>query len=561
MPEIETYSGIKKLTIDSEVVTTAVGRVTATIGDVVNNKTFIDTNGELSTGTLTAYGPREEKTVTAATTTITVEPSLGKYGLSKVTINPTPSEEKTVTMGTIATTVNPTAGRLLSKVTINPISTEEKSVTPGVLQKTVEPTNGKLLSKVTVAAIATQNKTATPSTGSQIITPDEGSFLSAVTVNPIPNQRNSTNVKVEDNTVTIPSGYYASTVTKSVSAGTYTIGVVQTAKDTELNVTSSNVNLSATTSKPSSGFYLTATAQGEVEAYATATINKGYLVSTSATSSTLNRKANKTTLYYSVPTSTCTVTGGEITVSDVTPTITLIKGEENLPSNVKVDSSKDPNYPYYIEIVGSTGKKEVSVSRDEVTKTVTTGYTTASTATVLSSKVATVKVNATNNKTYVQLPAAQCEFTGCTLIAGEGHVEVSGTNISLTATTKPTGYYITATGNGKVQKDEGKNTYTAGYLAEGTEKFESEELESKTSTKHYVISTEAKEISPSTKQQVINPSTNKLLSQVTVKPIKVQEKTITAATTSQTIYPDDGFYVSKITVNAIPVYNKKVRVE
>lgn len=561
MPEIETYSGIKKLTIDSNVVTTAVGRVTATIGDVVNNKTFIDTNGELSTGILTTYGPREEKTVTAATTAIIVEPSLGKYGLSKVTINPTPSEEKTVTMGIVATTVTPASGRLLSKVKINPVPTEEKSVTPKVFEQSVTPTSGKLLSKVTVAAIATQSKTATPSTGSQTITPDEGNFLSAVTINPIPNQRNSASIEVEDNTVTIPSGYYTSTITKNISSGTYTVGVVQTAKDTELNVTSSNIDLSATTSQPGSGFYLTATAQGEVEAYAVATITKGYLNDTSATSSTLNRKTNKATLYYSVPTSTCAVTGGEITVSDVTPTITLVKGEENIPSNVKVSNSKDSNYPYYIEVLGSTKKEEVSVGREQVVKTVTKGYTTANTATVLPSKVATVSVNAANNKTYVQLPAAQCEFSGCTLIAGDGHVEASGTNISLTATTKPTGYYITAIGRGKVQKGEGKNTYTAGYLAEGTEKFESEELESKTSTKHYVISTEMKEVSPLTEQQVVTPSSNKLLSQVTVKPIKIQEKTITAATTSQIIYPDDDFYVSKIIVNAIPVYNKKVRVE
>lgn len=62
--------------------------------------------------------PEEEKTVTAGTSVIEVNPSSGKV-MKKVTVNPTPSQEKTIENPSETTIIIPDEGKLLSKVTIN----------------------------------------------------------------------------------------------------------------------------------------------------------------------------------------------------------------------------------------------------------------------------------------------------------------------------------------------------------------------------------------------------------------------------------------------------------
>ena len=62
--------------------------------------------------------PEEEKTVTAGTSVIEVNPSSGKV-MKKVTVNPTPSQEKTIKNPSETTIIIPDEGKLLSKVTIN----------------------------------------------------------------------------------------------------------------------------------------------------------------------------------------------------------------------------------------------------------------------------------------------------------------------------------------------------------------------------------------------------------------------------------------------------------
>ena len=105
---------------------------------------------------LTVYGgggkPEEEKTVTAGTSAIVVNPSSGKV-MKKVTVNPTPTEEKTITAGTSATTVTPASGKYIKKVTVNPTPSQSKTVTPSTSQQTVSPDSGKLLSQVIVKAM------------------------------------------------------------------------------------------------------------------------------------------------------------------------------------------------------------------------------------------------------------------------------------------------------------------------------------------------------------------------------------------------------------------------
>ena len=64
-----------------------------------------------------------------------------------------PEEEKTVTAGTSVIEVNPSSGKVMKKVTVNPTPTESKSVTPSTSELTVTPSEGKHLSQVVVGAI------------------------------------------------------------------------------------------------------------------------------------------------------------------------------------------------------------------------------------------------------------------------------------------------------------------------------------------------------------------------------------------------------------------------
>ena len=64
-----------------------------------------------------------------------------------------PEEEKTVTAGTSAMVVNPSSGKVMKKVTVNPTPTESKSVAPTTSELTVTPSEGKHLSQVVVGAV------------------------------------------------------------------------------------------------------------------------------------------------------------------------------------------------------------------------------------------------------------------------------------------------------------------------------------------------------------------------------------------------------------------------
>lgn len=196
-----------------------VSSVTATAADVLANKVIVDSEGAVTTGTMTNNGAVNKTldTSSAANTSYTV-PKGYHDGTGTVQIV---TETKSATPTKSAQNISATAGKVLSQVTVNPIPDEYQDVTgvtttaPQVLEDTVfvdaegnvvdgtMPNNGavtKTLNTTTTefaipegyhdgtgkVNIVTETKEATPTKESQTITPTSGKVLSGVTVNPIP---------------------------------------------------------------------------------------------------------------------------------------------------------------------------------------------------------------------------------------------------------------------------------------------------------------------------------------------------------------------------------------
>ena len=196
-----------------------VSSVTASAGDVLATKIFVESDGTVSTGTMTNNGA-VSKTLDATTgnQSYTV-PSGYHNGSGTVSIV---LETKSATPSTSSQNITPTSGKVLSKVTVGAIPSQYKDTTNAdavagnvlsgkVFVNSTGEVTGTMTNNGTVTqtldattnnqsytipqgyhsgegsvSITLETKTATPSTSSQNITPTSGKVLSNVTVNAIP---------------------------------------------------------------------------------------------------------------------------------------------------------------------------------------------------------------------------------------------------------------------------------------------------------------------------------------------------------------------------------------
>lgn len=197
-----------------------VSSVTATSGDVLATKVFVNASGSVITGDMPNNGAvsktldatsnnqtytvpagyhngsgtvnitLETKSTTPTTSTQNITPTSGKV-LSKVTVNAIPAAYQDVT------NVNATAGDVLSGKVIVLANGSEVSGTMtnrGAVSKTLDATSGNQSYTVPAGyhngsgtvSITLETKSATPTASSQNITPTSGKVLSKVTVNAIP---------------------------------------------------------------------------------------------------------------------------------------------------------------------------------------------------------------------------------------------------------------------------------------------------------------------------------------------------------------------------------------
>lgn len=208
-----------------------VSSVTATAGDVLASKIFVDSAGTSVTGTMANNGA-VSKTLDATSNNQTYTVPVGYHngsGQVKITL-----ETKSATPTTSSQTITPTSGKVLSQVTVNAIPTNYADTTDddavaadilsgkvahsynsttgasvavtgtmtnnGAVSKTLDATSNNQSYTVPAGyhngsgtvSIVLETKSATPSTSSQNITPTSGKVLSKVTVAAIPAQYGDT---------------------------------------------------------------------------------------------------------------------------------------------------------------------------------------------------------------------------------------------------------------------------------------------------------------------------------------------------------------------------------
>lgn len=233
-----------------------------------------------------AYTPLEQNTIDLTTL---------KGQIENLPVAETPTISVNSSTGLITASAN-------GKSATSQLSTQAaKTVTPSTSSQTAVAAGKYTTGDVTVAAIQTETKTATPSTSSQDITPSSGKYLTKVTVNAMPTMTLPTTTSTtgsgttkatvgrstSDQYINIPTGYNSAAANYKISA---VANGALSAGSGSANATGTNITLgTATTTKPSSGSYITATGSG------TASVGtSGYLESGTS------KESNTATKYYPI---------------------------------------------------------------------------------------------------------------------------------------------------------------------------------------------------------------------------------------------------------------------
>ena len=370
-------------------------------------------------------------------------------------------------------------------------------------------------------------------------------------------------------TVSVPSGYYPDGASKAIANVSGSIGGSASAGTATAAI--SNTDSMRTVSSPSGTagtdyFRVKATATGTAGSYTPkyTVSSAGYLGSTvTGSAQSVSVTSDSTGKTINIPKASFTVDGRSVKVTstgggyvkDSTTVGTIATTSRSAGDGVismsagagsasatatgitlGTATTTKPSSGNYITVQGSgsvtgTGSGKVSTGAGYVTSGTTTSNTKSSTISsntatvyypignyIIPSGTKTISSSGSHDVTsYASASVAAGAYSAShTLTKGAGSVSASGTNVTLTETTSPSGYYVTAQGSGTVSATGTASVGTAGYIAAGSKTSTSSSATSNTATKYYNIATETKSATPSTSAQTISPSSGKLLSSVTV---------------------------------------------
>ena len=444
-------------------------------------------------------GSLQSKTVNSSTSTQTVEPDNGNYGLSSVTVNPYTLESKAQTIklnGTYSFT--PTSADGLSSVDISvnvadiPVVVQSKSVTYNENgEYTVTPDQGyDGLSSVDISVnilsepAVLQSKTVDSSTSSQSVTYDNGyDGLSSVTVNPY----------TLDSKTVDPSTSQI-TVNSSVD-GLSSVTVNAVTSSIDANISSSNIK------------------RGVEILGVTGTFDGGSLQSKEVNSSTNSQSVTPDSGYYGLS----GVTVNPYTLESKAQTITLNGTYSFTPTSADGLSSVDISVNV-ADIPAVVQSKSVTYNENgEYTVTPDQGYEGLSSVDIsvnILPEPVVLQSKTVKSSTESQSVTYDSSYDGLSSVTVEPYVLDSKTVNSSTA----------------------QQVITSSVDGLSSVTVEPYELDSKT-------------VNSSTAQQVITSSVDGL-SSVTVEPYTLDSKTVDPSTSQITVNSSaDG--LSSVTVNAV----------
>ena len=475
-------------------------------------------------------GSLQSKTVNSSTSTQTVEPDNGNYGLSSVTVNPYTLESKAQTIklnGTYSFT--PTSADGLSSVDISvnvadiPVVVQSKSVTYNENgEYTVTPDQGyDGLSSVDISVnilsepAVLQSKTVDSSTSSQSVTYDNGyDGLSSVTVNPY----------TLDSKTVDPSTSQI-TVNSSVD-GLSSVTVNAVTSSIDANISSSNIK------------------RGVEILGVTGTFDGGSLQSKEVNSSTNSQSVTPDSGYYGLS----GVTVNPYTLESKAQTITLNGTYSFTPTSADGLSSVDISVNV-ADIPAVVQSKSVTYNENgEYTVTPDQGYEGLSSVDIsvnILPEPVVLQSKTVKSSTESQSVTYDSSYDGLSSVTVEPYVLDSKTVNSSTAQ-----QVITSDKDGlssvtvepyvldskTVNSSTAQQVITSSVDGLSSVTVEPYELDSKT-------------VNSSTAQQVITSSVDGL-SSVTVEPYTLDSKTVDPSTSQITVNSSaDG--LSSVTVNAV----------
>lgn len=230
----------------------------------------------------------------------------------------------------------------------------------------------------------------------------------------------------------------------------------------------------------------------------------------------------------------------------------------------KTDISKDGYESVTVNVPNSVQTKTVTADTSNVTVTPDSGYIGMSSVTVQPTPSIEASVEPSTN-TQIVTPESGKLFSQVTVSPISTQTKSVTPSTSAQTVTPDSGKYLSSVSVGAIspQRSNGTTANTSGidstspyvYFPNGYYPQHNTNGSYVRMTAAQAVAAcpkEEKTVTAGTSATSVTPSSNKLMSKVTVNPTPSQEKTVTGSRSAQTVTPDSGKLLSKVTVNKYP---------
>lgn len=253
--------------------------------------------------------------------------------------------------------------------------------------------------------------------------------------------------------------------------GEYEASVDLTAGAGLVSVSSGNMSLTESNEAPAAGFYLTAIGSGEVAATGTAAITQAGYLSTGEKEVSGSKSSNTATKYYSVPSSSLSVSGGDPgnTIGFFDSPRIKITLYDQTTSGATITDTK-PSNGYYLTIGSGFGSFEVGLTTtiNAITVNRTAGYSSEESINVQDEQTqsSTITIDRVTETSYITIPSGSLSVDGPTVTASAGYYGSDTSESVTTVERAPTTMMgaITDSGDDEYLSVFALNSQNTGYV-------------------------------------------------------------------------------------------------